>query len=107
MFLHDLVDVTKCGRMAGGHRAHWDVGSISVGACHSMHFRFVILAVLLGISHPAPLLPRYRKHSPQGPTLFVGFGIGDQAMWIVLATMVSLSALALLAACEDKSNNMP
>jgi hypothetical protein len=73
----------------------------------SMHFRFVILAVLLGISHPAPLLPRYRKHSPQGPTLFVGFGIGDQAMWIVLATMVSLSALALLAACEDKSNNMP
>jgi hypothetical protein len=76
MFLHDLVDVTKCGRMAGGHRAHWDVGSISVGACHSMHFRFVILAVLLGISHPAPLLPRYRKHSPQGPTLFVGFGIG-------------------------------
>jgi hypothetical protein len=30
-------------------------------------------------------------------------------MWTVLffATMVSLSALALLAACEDKSNNMP
>jgi len=30
-------------------------------------------------------------------------------MWIVLlfATMVSLSALALLAACENKSNNIP
>jgi hypothetical protein len=42
-----------------------------------------------------------------GPTFFVGFGSGDHAMWIVLATMVSLSALALLAACEDKSDNMP
>jgi hypothetical protein len=35
-------------------------------------------------------------------TLFVGFGSGGQAMWLVIATMVSLSALALLAAFEDK-----
>jgi hypothetical protein len=56
---------------------------------------------------PAPLPPRYHKHSARGAYILVGFGLGDQAMWIVIATMVSLSALALLAACEDKSNNMP
>jgi hypothetical protein len=32
------------------------------------------------------------------------FGLGDQAMWMVLffATMVSLGALGILAACENK-----
>jgi hypothetical protein len=34
----------------------------------------------------------------------MGSGLGDHAMWIVLilATMVSLGALGVLAACEDK-----
>jgi hypothetical protein len=54
-----------------------------------------------------PHSPRYRKQSARGPYILVGFGSGDQAMWIVLATMVSLSALALLAACEENLNNMP
>ena len=58
-------------------------------------------------SKTAPLPPRYHKHFASGTYILVGFGSGDQAMWIVIATMVSLSALALLAACEDKSNNMP
>jgi hypothetical protein len=58
-------------------------------------------------SKAAPLPPRYHQHSARGTYILVGFGSGDQAMWIVIATMVSLSALAVLAACEDKSNKMP
>jgi hypothetical protein len=58
-------------------------------------------------SKAAPLPPRYRKQSAGGPYILVGFRSGDQAMWIVLPTMVSLSALALLAACGDNLNNMP
>jgi hypothetical protein len=68
--------------------------------------RLASLARLPGTA-PAPLPPRYHNHSARGTYILVGFGLGDQAMWIVIATMVSLSALALLAACEDKSNNVP
>jgi hypothetical protein len=82
------------------------VSSGKIRLAASSHSRFVILAGLPRIA-PAPLPPRYHKHSARGTYILVGFGSGDQAMWIVLATMVSLSALAVLVACEDKSNNMP
>jgi hypothetical protein len=41
---------------------------------------------------------------PLGAYIAVGYGSGDQAMWMVLffATMVSVGALGLLAVCENK-----
>jgi hypothetical protein len=104
MFLHEPVDVTKRGRIAGESRAHCEVQAVFQLARSVCFPHFVILATLPRTTSGPTSATLSFAPSPAWSLHQRRFGSGDQAMWMVLffATMVSLGALGLLTACENK-----